>query len=123
MTNAVRIFAKQTYKASDFFAIAAGGADIDQAMAAALCSGMKKHWYLAARLKWANDWTGATHLEYKLWAYTAGVANGEKWRIPKGQQLLRSLVGLAIAEMAEPSRYKTDAAKVNWTGISASQFS
>jgi len=61
---------------------------------------------LAMRMKYADDWSGAKELEYKLWIITTSMASRERWRIPVGKEYCRRMSGLAIAEMAEPARYR-----------------
>lgn len=121
--NPARVFALQAQKASSHTAIAGGKTEVDQATAAGLCAGMRRECYLAGRLKWAQDWTVANELEHKLWLYAVDISNKERWSIPKGKEMLRKMAGLAIAEMAEPARYKEDRIKADWMGIHKSNFS
>lgn len=122
MMNPIRIFAKQTIKSGSYMP-GSGQPEVDQAMAAHLCGGMRREWYLAARLRWGLDWSVANELEYMLWMEGSGVSYKERWRVPKGKEYVRKMAGLAIAEIAEPKRYAPDARKAEWMDVSASQFS
>lgn len=123
MTGGARIFAMQTQKTSNPFTMFGGTPEVDQATAAGLCSGMKRKWYLAARLKWGLDWSVANELEYLVWIEAAGLAARGKWKIPKGKEHVRKMAGLAIAELADPMRWKLDTDKADWMGVHKSQFS
>lgn len=121
--NPSRVFALQTTKASSNDSIPGGTTEVDQATAAGLCAGMRRECYLAGRLKWAGDWSVANELEHRLWLLAVDICNKERWRVPKGREMLRKMAGLAIAEMADPIRYKTDIAKAKWLGIDKSNYS
>ncbi|MBV2138561.1 MAG: hypothetical protein KUF79_17275 [Candidatus Thiodiazotropha sp. (ex Ctena orbiculata)] len=95
---------------------------VSPATAAAMCAGMPKLWYLAAMLKWADDWSGADYLEYRLWMEAAGMASTRGWEPPKGEEFLRRMAKLAIDEMGWPSKYKFDKDKCEYLGISPSTF-
>jgi len=91
--------------------------------AALYCQGMPDHWYFAAKLRWADDWSGANQLEHRLWDEAVKLRNRERWRIEKkyeGKEMLRKLAGLALWEMGEPSRFKHDSAwqlRAQWMGL------
>ena len=121
--NPARVFALQSQRIGDHDNIPGGITEVDQSVASALCSGMRRECYLAGRLKWAGDWSVANELEYKLWIYAVDICNREKWRVQKGREMLRKMAGLAISEMAEPGRYKSDTIKANWLGVDKSNFS
>lgn len=78
-------------------------------VAAHYCQGMPEHWYLSARLKWADDWSGSNKLEYKLWDEAVKLKIKENWRINKKYNgILRRLAGLSLFEAADPKRFKSD---------------
>ncbi len=89
------------------------------------CAGMPDHWFAAMRMKWANDWSGANLLEYRLWMAAVDMAIEGRWRVPSGGERLRRMAGLAIAELADPERYRaTDAwqLKAAWVGVTKSRW-
>jgi len=88
-----------------------------QSDAAALCAGgmRRKHW-LAGRCRWLMDATVAAELEHYLWSEVAGTAAREKWTLAIGQETMRALAGLAIAEMLYPAQYGQDAYRLLWFG-------
>ncbi len=89
------------------------------------CAGMPAAWYHAMRMKWAHDWSGANALEYALWLEAVDMANANGWRVPTGQERLRRMAGLAIAELADPSRYRQPESwqlKAAWIGVGRSQW-
>lgn len=121
--NPARVFALQSQRIGNPDGIPGGRSSIDQATAASLCAGMRREYYLAGRLKWAGDWSVSGELEKLLWLHAVDIRNRENWSIPKGGQILRKMAGLAIAEIAEPARYKTDSVKAQWMGIHRSNYS
>lgn len=124
MKNPARVMALQAEQIPSLSGMPGGGSpEVDQSTAAALSAGMKRRYYLAARLKWALDWSVANELEYMLWVEAAGIAHDEKWRIPTGRSYVRRMAGLAIAEMADPKRWRDAQQKAEWMGVSKSQFS
>lgn len=92
------------------------------ATAAAMCAGMPDLWYKAAALKWADDWSGANDLEYRLWMAAVDLANYHGWHPPKGKEYLRRMAGLAIAEMARPADYRKEKPKYKFLGMSQPLF-
>ena len=89
---------------------------LSQSDAAAICAGLSKRHYLAGRVLYAQDWSSCAELERYLWVEVAGLAAREKWTVCVGQETLRSLAGLAVAEIADPVRYGKEAARVAWFG-------
>ena len=122
MKSASSIFSMQTYKAQSLFGLG-GIPEVDQALAAALCSGLKREYYLAARLKYALDYSVARELESMLLRKGLGVSHAKKWRVPENRNYLQQMAGLAVAEMLFPLRYKQDQVRADWVGVSKSQFS
>lgn len=126
MKNPIRVMALQTEQTPSIEPAPGGGIpEIDQMLAAALCAGMPRRWYLAARLKWCLDWSVANELEYMLWVEAAGIAAKEKWRIPTGKYYVRKMAGLAIAEVGDPARYSRPEhwhIKAQWLGTGKSQW-
>ena len=84
--------------------------------AAAMCIGIKRPHYLAARVRYGQDWSSCAELERWLWVEAAGIAHREKWVVCVGQETLRALAGLAVAEMADPVQYGSEPARVAWFG-------
>lgn len=97
--------------------------EYDLATCAALCRGIPRPAYLSARLTWCLDWSVATELEYLLWVEAAGLAARERWRIPKGREYVRRMSGLAIAETADPKRWKDQISRATFVGIGESEWS
>ena len=87
-----------------------------QADAAALCAGLRRKYWLAGRLRWGMDKTVAMELEHYLWGEVAQTAAREKWILAIGQETMRALAGLAIAEMLDPVRYRQEGFRVEWFG-------
>lgn len=123
MTSGARIFSKQCPKVSNPFSAIGGSADVDQAMAAGLCAGMKREHYLAARFKWALDWSVSSELERLLQDKGEGFAKKEQWKLRKEETRVRAIAGLALAEMANPSFWSIDANKAMFIGVDKSGFS
>lgn len=124
MSSGARVFAIQTHKIANLFGVGGGGVpELDPATAAGLCQGMRREWYLAGRLKWALDWSVANELEYLLWIDGTDIAKSGRWKIPKGREYVRKMAGLAIAELADPHKWKHDYKRAEWMGVSPSQFS
>jgi len=99
--------------------------DMHPEVVAYCCAEMPTHWYLAMRMKWADDWSGASALEKKLWLTSAKIAHRNGWRLPKGREYLRRMSGLAIHEMAEPARYRLPDAwllRSAWLGTGKTQW-
>ena len=91
---------------------------IEQCDAAAICAGMSKKIFLAGRVKWMQDYASAAMLERFLWVEASGLASRERWPLCIGQTTLRTLSELAVAETLDPTRFRTEAAKVLWFGNS-----
>lgn len=86
---------------------------------------MPRHWWYSLRIKCFDDWSGANYLEHHLWMVASQMARREQWNIPIGREVVRKMAGLAIAEMADPSRFKHDAAwqiRAAWLGVSKSRW-
>ncbi|MEW8027824.1 MAG: hypothetical protein AB2806_08805 [Candidatus Thiodiazotropha sp.] len=122
--NPIRVFAMTTASQIDPREIgrSTDTSKMTPATAAAMCAGMPSLWYKAAALKWADDWSGANDLEYRLWIEAAGLASEHGWEPPRGQEFLRRMSMLAIAEMAWPSKYKQDKDKCKFLDINQSAF-
>lgn len=120
--NPIRYFSIQTCKTSRLI-FGGGKPELTPDMAAHYCKGMPKHWYQAALLCWADNWSGANDLEYKLWDKAVKLKIRERWRIEKkyeGKEMLRKLAGLAIWEMGEPKRFKHPESwrrRADWMGL------
>jgi len=120
---AERLFAMQSTSAPQLGRATGGTPQWTPAIAAAFCAGnMDQRWYDAARLKYSLDWSTANALEYAVWLEAALIANREKWKIPTGREYIRKMAGLAIAEMAEPRRYRYDVIKTAWLGCDPAQW-
>jgi len=120
--NPAKVFALMSQRTPNPDAIPGGVSGFDIADASGLCRNMPRHWYLAGRLKWAQDWTVANELEYALWMRTTKLAVAEKWKIKKGALQLRKLAGLAIAETADPANWKTVEKKLSFTEMTDSSW-
>lgn len=121
--NPARVFAMGVAN-SDHASVgrSTGGAEITPAIAAGMCSGMPQLWYHAARLKWADDWSGANDLEYHLWVKAVDICTQEGWKVPPGREYLRRMAGLAIAEVALPSKFTGDVQRAEFLGMDKSRF-
>lgn len=84
--------------------------------AAAVCAGLHPKFFYAGRVYWMQDWSSCVPLEAYLWVELAGLAAKERWAICIGQETLRGLAGLAIAELADPTKYGAEPARVAWFG-------
>jgi hypothetical protein len=84
--------------------------------AAATCAGLPDKYFWAGRVRYGNDYSSAAPLERYLWLEVVDLANRERWQICIGQETLRALAGLAIAEALDPCRYNSEAARVAWFG-------
>ena len=87
-----------------------------QALAAALAAGLARKYYLAARIRWTIDATCAMETEHYLWNDIAGTAHREGWTLAHGQETMRALGGLAIAEMLYPAKFGHDPQRLKWFG-------
>ncbi len=87
-----------------------------QADAAAICAQLGRKYYLAGRLRFLIDKTVALELEHYLWSEVAGMAHRDKWILSVGQETMRALAGLAIAECLYPVVYGQDAHRLLWFG-------
>lgn len=123
MIGSARVFSLQTTKISNPFAISGGNPEVDQCTAAALCQGMRREWYLSARLKWALDWSVAQELEYLLCVDGTKFARRGRWKIPKGREYVQKMAGLAVMEVADPKNWQFDKQRAGFMGVSKSQFS
>lgn len=101
----------------------------DQFDCAALCKGANDRYFIAAKVKYANDLSDIYKLEKLLWIWLCGVANREDWSIPKDKdgkrrkEFLRKLAGLAICEMVNEKRFKRDFIKAGYLDIAQSNYS
>lgn len=120
--NPIRVMAKLTEQTPKFDGVG-GINEYDIATCAALCRGIPRPAYLAARLKWCLDWSVANELEYLLWVEAAGLAAKERWRVPKGKEYVRRMSGLAIAETADPKHWITQTSRAEFMGIGVSEWS
>jgi len=90
---------------------------LTQSDAAALCAGnLQRKCYLAGRLRWSLDLSVAAELEHYLWTEVTRTAAREKWILAIGQQTMRVLAGLAIAEMIHPVKYSHELCRVQFFG-------
>jgi len=122
--NPARFFAIQTCKTSRPMGLPGGGSpDLTPDRAAHYCQGMPRHHYQAALLYWADDWSGVSELEYRLWDEAVKIKIRERWRIEKkheGQEMLRKLAGLALWEVGDPCRFAGQEAwrrRADWMGV------
>lgn len=86
------------------------------ALAAALCAGLHRKFYLAGRLRWTMDESVAMECEHYLWNEVARTAARENWVLAVGQETMRALAGLAVAEMLYPAKYGKELNRVKWFG-------
>lgn len=121
--NPARVMAKLTAQPARLDGGGGGMTEYDVALCASLAANLKERYYLAARLKWCQDWSVANKLEYLLWIEAVGIAAEEKWRVPKGREYVRKMAGLAIAEIAEPQRWKEQQTKAQFMGMDKSTWS
>lgn len=122
--NPARFFAIQTCKVSKPIGTPGGGKpDLTPDIAAHYCQNMPRHQYQSALLRWADDWSGVSELEYLLWDEAVRLKNQERWRIEKkhqGREMLRKLAGLALWEMGQPSQFRAESAwqkRAEWMGV------
>ena len=64
-------------------------------------SGVSRQAYLYAASKWIGDKSVEPELFYRIYVMVGTIAAKEKWRIPKGKEILRGLTKLAIIEEIE----------------------
>ncbi|MCG8004680.1 MAG: hypothetical protein JAY88_14670 [Candidatus Thiodiazotropha lotti] len=129
--NPIRLIAKGTAQHINPASIgrATSGEGITAALAAGMCAGMPRDWWLAARLKWADDWSGIKDLELYLWISAVDIAIEKGWKVPKGREYLRKMARLAIFEMAAPMQFKQengidcDAGRAEFLGMDKSRYS
>jgi len=100
-----RVFAAMTPGAAGY-AVAAGGccrSALPRASeAAALCSGMERRRFTAARWKWGMDREARMDLMAMLHVEAAGWATDENWTIPRGSRYLETLARFAVDEVHAP---------------------
>ncbi|PUB82397.1 MAG: hypothetical protein DBP02_15205 [gamma proteobacterium symbiont of Ctena orbiculata] len=122
--NPIRIFAMNTASQINPLSVGRSTATdkMSPALAAGMSAGMPKVWYQAVMLKWALDWSGANDLELRLLMEAAGLAAEHGWEPPKGEEFLRRMAGLAVAEMALPAQFRQVKDKCEFLGISPSTF-
>tara|TARA_R110000751_G_scaffold40814_5_gene96346 strand:+ start:188 stop:649 length:462 start_codon:yes stop_codon:yes gene_type:complete len=119
--RAVTVFSKQTAKTQSFDVAPGGVADFDSTSIALACKGIPRKYYLCARLYYLSDSTVLDEVERYLWVSAA--ADGHKYKfIRKGEERLRRLCGLAVAEIADPARWKNNAQRGEWMGVTERSF-
>lgn len=74
--------------------------------AAAALAGLPRGPYLLARVMLALDESCRRELEKQLWSEMCSFAYAEKWIVPIGQELLRKMAKIAIAEVVDPALCK-----------------
>lgn len=100
------VFRRQSAKTQDFSAAPGGRVFFTPEMCAALCGKLKPKYYLAGLLKYADDWSSASRLEYLLWIEVSEMANKNHWRPYKDRkEFWRSMCGLALCEISQPRKY------------------
>jgi len=102
----------------DGIPIGEGGAHdaITQSDAAAICAGLRRKHYLAARVFAGRDASSITRLESELFVEVAGLAARERWTLHRGVPIMKTLSQLAVSEWLDPCMYRTEAAKVLYFG-------
>ena len=120
--NPIRVMSRLTQQAAQD-GTGSGPGEYDLATCASLCRGMKRPPYLTARLIWCLDWSVCNELEHLLWMEAASLAAKERWKIPKGKEYVRRMAGLAIAESADPKRWRFASQRAEFAGISDSEWS
>lgn len=117
--NPARLMAMTTARPVNMLSVgrATGVADINPSIAAGMCAGMPENCYQALRLKWADDWSQANVLEKKLWMAAVDLAIDEKWRVPKGKELLRKLAGMALYELVYPGKLREHQQRAAFIGM------
>lgn len=84
MTNAIRVFAKQCARVPPFASVggATGAPEMDSATAAAMCRGLAKHPYYAARFMWTHDMQAGEWIRIELQRKAMELAQ-TKWKHEK----------------------------------------
>ena len=100
-----RVFAAMTPGACGY-AVSSGGccrSDLPRASeAAALCTGMERRCFTAARWKWGLDREAKRDLAIMLHVEAAGWASDENWTIPRGSRYLETMARFAVEEVHAP---------------------
>lgn len=118
------VMAMQTHRAKDYTTIGrATKISFDPATAAAMCHGLGRRYYLAARLYYCLDLTGHDELIGLLWNVASDAASNEKWKIPKGRDYLTAMCYLAIVEVYGWNGVKRDSQKAKLVGMDKSEWS
>jgi len=127
--NPIRVLTRLNPKTSNWMSSGIGQADFDIFDCAALCKGANDRYFIAAKVKFANDLSDIYQLEKLLWIWVCGLARRENWSIPKDKdgrrrkEFLRKLADLAICEMANEKKFKPDIIKAGYLGIAQSNYS
>lgn len=74
------------------------GRPVDHTYLAGVLAGVSREAYLYAASKWIGDKSVEPELFYWVYVMVGTIAAEQKWRIPKGKQILRGLTKLAIIE-------------------------
>jgi len=123
VTNPIRLLAMQVEKSGNMEPSSPSINEIDQAIASGMCSGMPRHWYLSARLKWCLDTSVRNELEQRLMKEAIWLSKNEKWRVPKGRNYIEKMVILSMDETLDPRSYKPAWVKSQVLGMDDSRFS
>ena len=123
--NPIRLMALQAPRVPAFGGSAPGGEpEITEALSSALCAGLPRSPYLAARVAWTGDRSSCAELCNRLWTGPVALeVSRRKWPVPKGKERYRRLCALAVAELLEPARFRSNCARADFCGMSARQWS
>ena len=69
---------------------------------AAACAGMTHAQYLLILRIYTHDTSVQSRLFYLVYDQAMTIATRGRWRLPAGKELVRKMVGLALAEIIEP---------------------
>lgn len=131
--NPANLFAMQTLRVPSFEGARGGVPSMTPDLASLYCKGMKRHHYLAARLRWGLDYSNNKELEDKLWRTSMDVLwPKNNWQIRKYKKkeinkdyrphMIRDMCMLAILEMGEAKKI-TDTLRASFLDIDKSRYS
>jgi len=113
----------QSHRARDYLSVGrTTKVNFDPFTAAAMCRGVQRKHYLAARVHYCLDLSGIRQLEKWLMSVAQDFEKQEKWRVPKGRNYLTNMCLLAIIEAHGSQDMKFAKQKAEWVGVSESQW-
>lgn len=106
MTSPEKLLARLASHGIDYQGVTGGtpGLGITPEDVAGAMQGLDRGAYLLLLRKWVLDTSVQNELFYRVYVAVAGLAADNGWKVPKGQEYLRKLARLAVAEIVDPMK-------------------